>query len=101
MGWNMMSVTFGRDGVCDPFRVVMCFCGGLSGGVAPGYVISALSGRGTRQGAALKLARECAPFQGGDVVWGVVDGFRGALPPATLSAPFQGAAPIRARHSRS
>ncbi len=36
--------------MCDPFRVVMWFVGGgcFPGGVAPGYVTSALSGRGAQ-----------------------------------------------------
>jgi hypothetical protein len=41
------ATSSGGEGVCDPFRVVMWFVGGgrFPGGVAPGYVTNALSGR--------------------------------------------------------
>jgi len=75
------------------FNVLVC---ALTGGVAPGYITRALSGRFWFSASCCVFRGRCPrlhyprPFRA-LLVLSLLLRFPGALPPATLPAPFQGA----------
>ena len=80
LGWHAPGVR-PFQGRCDLWLVR------FSGGVAPGYITRALAGRMGSAG----THRGCDPFRVAVICGWFV--FPGALPPARLPAPLQGASP--------